>query len=217
MPITMSATHHRTQEERRASTRAKVLDATIASLVDLGYASTTSAIVSERAGVSRGAQLHHFPTKAELVAAAVEHLAEQIGHEVHLAAARLPTQARRVDASIDLLWQHFAGPLFPALLELMVAARTDSELQGIMQDVGRRLTAAIQRQVREVFGPEAAASSSFNLVMEMTFDLLSGLALRRVTGMEEARTMKRRERQVLAAWKDVATGLLQPEQAVSRP
>jgi AcrR family transcriptional regulator len=216
----MSATNHRTQEERRASTRAKVLDATVASLVDLGYASTTSAIVSERAGVSRGAQLHHFPTKAELVAAAVEHLAEQIGHEVHVAAARLPTQARRVDASIDLLWQHFAGPLFPALLELMVAARTDSELQGIMQDVGRRLTAAIQRQVREVFGPDAAASPSFNLVMEMTFDLLSGLALRRVTGMEETRTMKRRERQVLASWKDMATGLLQPdqaEQAVSRP
>jgi AcrR family transcriptional regulator len=210
--MTPGTKHHRTQEERRAATRAKVLDATIASLIDLGYASTTSAVVSERAGVSRGAQLHHFPTKAELVTAAVDHLAQQIGQELRTAASKLPTHAKRVDAAIDLLWQHFAGPLFPALLELMVAARTDTELQVVMRDVNDRLAIAIERQTREVFGEGAAASRSFKLMMEMTFDLLSGMALRRATWTGDPRTLKRLERQVIATWKAIATGLLGSEE-----
>jgi AcrR family transcriptional regulator len=211
----MTSRQHRTQEERRAATRAKVLDATIASLIDLGYGATTSAVVSERAGVSRGAQLHHFPTKAELVAAAVEHLAEQIGQELRSAAEKLPTHAKRVDAAIDLLWQHFAGPLFPALLELMVAARTDPELQAIMREVNERLTVAIERQTRSIFGSSATANRSFVLMMEMTFDLLSGMALRRATWTGDVRTLKRIERDILAAWKGLATGLLEPESASS--
>jgi AcrR family transcriptional regulator len=204
----MSERQHRTQEERRAETRAKVLDATIASLIDLGYASTTSAVVSERAGVSRGAQLHHFPTKAELVAAAVEHLAEQIGQELRVTASKLPTHAKRVDAAMDLLWQHFAGPLFPALLELMVASRTDPELRVVMRQVNERLTVAVQRQTREIFGESAIASRSFTLMMEMTFDLLSGMALRRITWTGDPRTLKRLERDVMASWKDMASGVL---------
>jgi AcrR family transcriptional regulator len=212
----VTSKQHRTQEERRAATRAKVLDATIASLIDLGYGATTSAVVSERAGVSRGAQLHHFPTKAELVAAAVEHLAEQIGQELRVAADKLPTHAKRVDAAIDLLWQHFTGPLFPALLELMVAARTDPELQAMMREVNERLTIAIERQTRSIFGSGVTANRSFLLMMEMTFDLLSGMALRRATWTGDVRTMKRIERDILAAWKGLATGLLETESASPR-
>src|SRR6185369_6387055 len=64
----------RTQAERSATTRARLLDATIACLHDLGYAGTSTPEIARRAGLSRGAQLHHFPTKAELVTSAVEHL-----------------------------------------------------------------------------------------------------------------------------------------------
>jgi len=64
----------RTQAERTASTRARLLDATLECLCDLGYARTTTPEIARRAGLSRGAQLHHFPTKAELVTGAIEHL-----------------------------------------------------------------------------------------------------------------------------------------------
>src|SRR5437764_3220914 len=67
----------RTQAQRSASTRAALLDATITSLVEVGYANTTTTGIAERAGVSRGAQMHHFPTKADLVASAIEHLADK--------------------------------------------------------------------------------------------------------------------------------------------
>ncbi len=78
------------QGERTRLMRARLLDATVELLVERGFAGTTTTLVSERAGVSRGAQLHHFPTKNDLVVAAVEHLTEVRGAELAAAAAALP-------------------------------------------------------------------------------------------------------------------------------
>ena len=67
----------RTQEERSAATQDKLLSATIECVVRLGYARTSTTEICRAAGVSRGAQVHHYPTKARLVAAAVERLFER--------------------------------------------------------------------------------------------------------------------------------------------
>ena len=67
----------RSQAERSTATREALLDATIACLVEDGYANTTTSRVAERAGVSRGAHLHHFKTRTALVAAAMGRLAER--------------------------------------------------------------------------------------------------------------------------------------------
>src|SRR3989337_1785880 len=83
------------QEERSRAMRQRLLEATIECLGERGWAGTSTTLVSRRAGVSRGAQLHHFPTKADLVVAAVEHLTEVRGAELAAAARALPTGAKR--------------------------------------------------------------------------------------------------------------------------
>ena len=77
----MSLTERVPQEERTRVMRQRLLDATVECLVERGWSGTSTTLVSQRAGVSRGAQLHHFPTKAALVLAAVEHLCEGRGAE----------------------------------------------------------------------------------------------------------------------------------------
>jgi len=99
----------RTQEERSAATKGRLLDATLECLAELGYARTTTTEIAERGGVSRGAQLHHFATKAELVTEAVEHLFERRDQEFREAFARLPADASRGRAAVDLLWSMVAG------------------------------------------------------------------------------------------------------------
>src|SRR5690349_21163278 len=120
---------HRTQEERRAETRAKVLDATIKSLLDDGYAATTTRHVAELAGVSAGAMAHYFPRRVDLVSAAAQRLAEQrikIGREL---AATLPDSAEdRLTTLLDALWDDFATPTFSVFLKLWIAAADDREL-----------------------------------------------------------------------------------------
>src|SRR3954469_8840068 len=86
------------QEERTRLMRARLLEATVELLVERGFAGTSTTLVSERAGVSRGAQLHHFPTKNDLVVAAVEHLTDVRAAELGKAAAALPTGPRRTRA-----------------------------------------------------------------------------------------------------------------------
>src|SRR5271157_4898374 len=129
----------RSQAARSASTRQALLDATIACLVEDGYAKTTTTRVAERAGVSRGAHLHHFQTRQALLAAAMEHLAERRGRELLAAAGELPAGRERLVQGLDLLWASYANPLFQAALDLWSHARTDRELRDRLVAVERRL------------------------------------------------------------------------------
>src|SRR5437899_5795799 len=148
----------RTQEERSAATRARLLDATLECLAELGYARTTTTEIAERGGVSRGAQLHHFPTKAELVTEAVEHLFERRDQEFREAFARLPADTERSRAAVDLLWSMVAGPTFHAWLELVVAARTDEQLKPKVTALTARFTDNVSPTFAELFPrPDHAA------------------------------------------------------------
>src|ERR1700761_590752 len=108
----------RSQAERSATTRQALLDATVACLVEDGYANTTTSRVSERAGLSRGAHLHHFQTRQALLAAAMEYLAARRGEHLLEAAERLPPGPERLAERLDLLWEGYASPLYQAALDL---------------------------------------------------------------------------------------------------
>ena len=111
MPSTVSRVP---QEERTRAMRQRLLEATVELLVERGWSGTSTTLVSQRAGVSRGAQLHHFPTKNALVLAAVEHLSDLRGQELAEAAARLPEGRRRTRAVLEMLADHFTSPVFTA-------------------------------------------------------------------------------------------------------
>ena len=166
----------RSQAERSASTREALLNATIACLVEDGYANTTTQRVSERAGVSRGAHLHHFQTRQALLAAAMEHLAARRGKHLLAAAEKLPAGPERLAQGLDLLWEGYAGPLYQAALDLWTHARTDPELRERLEPVERDLDRQTLRLSRTLFG-ELAEMPGFNRLMEMVHATMRGLAL----------------------------------------
>jgi AcrR family transcriptional regulator len=156
--------------------RARLLEATIDCLVERGFAATSTTLVSERAGVSRGAQLHHFPTKNDLVVAAVEHLTEVRGAELAAAAQVLPTGPRRTRAVLQMLGDHFCSPVFTAALELWVAARTDATLLAAVAPLEQRVGRETHRLTVEVLGADEAVPGVRELV-QATLDLVRGLGL----------------------------------------
>src|SRR5215470_13722917 len=130
----------RTQQQRRDETRRALLDAAVESLIEVGFARTTTLEVQRRAEVSRGALLHHFPSKAELLVAAVDHLAEMRAREMKAFAQQLPPASdARTDAVLGLLWQCFSGAFFQVAMELRTAARTDPELRPVLASAERTL------------------------------------------------------------------------------
>lgn len=171
--------------ERGAATRARMLDATIASLIELGWSGTSTTEVVRRAGVSRGAQVHHYPTKDDLVLAAIEHLLERRLLEYHAAFDSLPTTSRTPGIALDLLWDMCAGPTFDAWLELAVAARRDPVLHARFVEVEQRFWSANLERFESMF-PEVSADPAFaRVALRLTFSILDGLAIGRLIGVDE--------------------------------
>lgn len=164
-------------QARSVATRSALLDAALACLVERGYAGTTTTEVAHRAGVSRGAQLHHFPSKADLLAAAVEYLFERRLIEFREAFAQVDTGAYRLDAAVDLLWQMFQGPAFVAWAELWMAARTDPDLAATVGAVDRRFGEQSQQIFAELFPPEPGVDTQFYVIgRDFAFALMTGVA-----------------------------------------
>ncbi len=167
----------RTQSERRAETRGRLLEATIESLIEVGYAGTTIRAVTERAGVSQGAQSHHFPHRVDLVASAFEHLAEQRSARYAERAGELSgDRAIRLRALLDMLWEDFSSPLFTVAAKLWVAAADDEELRERLIPVERRIYAGTSDVAKEVAG-DLGAEPGFERKLAVAMNTVAGLAL----------------------------------------
>jgi AcrR family transcriptional regulator len=167
----------RTQEERRAQTRAKLLDATIQSLLDVGYAGTTTRRVSEAAGVSPGAQSHHFPHRVDLVTAAAEHLVELRLQELKRHADLLPSDRQaRSTAVLNLMWRDFSSPVFQVFVKLWIAAADDRELYNRLIPLERRLSREISQLIPTLTGTGETPSDMRSRVL-LALAALRGLAL----------------------------------------
>jgi AcrR family transcriptional regulator len=155
--------------------RQRLMEATVECLVELGWAGTTTTVVSQRAGVSRGAQLHHFPTKQALVVAAVGHLTERRRDDMRLEAADLP-EAGRTRAILEIISKQFTSPVFFAALELWVAARTDAGLRESVAPLERRVGRETHVYALELLDVDETKGDNRQIV-QATLDLLRGLGL----------------------------------------
>ncbi|HEX4419736.1 MAG TPA: TetR/AcrR family transcriptional regulator [Kofleriaceae bacterium] len=176
----------RTQQQRREETRRALLDAAVESLIEVGFARTTTLEVQRRAKVSRGALLHHFPSKAELLVAAVDHLAEMRARELKAFASQLPPANQpsatpgtdeRTDVVLGLLWQCFSGTFFKVSMELRTAARTDPELRTVLTAAERSLRERIVAQSRTLFGKAVAEHPNLERALDLTLQLMIGAAM----------------------------------------
>ena len=174
--------------------RARLLEATVDLLVERGFSGTSTTLVSERAGVSRGAQLHHFPTKNDLVVAAVAHLTEKRGAELAAASRALPTGPKRTKAVLHMLGDHFTSPVFTAALELWVAARTDPALLDAVAPLEQRVGREVHRLTVELLDADESKPGVRELV-QATLDMVRGLGLAG-TITDDAR----RRRRILDQW-----------------
>ncbi len=184
------------QQERSRATQQRLLEATVDCLVEYGWSGASTTVIAERAGVSRGAQLHHYPTRAALVLAAVEHLAERRATEIRAEATALTVDGdRRVDQVIDMLAAAFTGPLFVAALEVWVAARTDEELRTALVPLEARVGREMHRLAVDLLDADETRPGVREAV-QATLDLLRGLGVANLLSDDS-----QRRDQLLSVWK----------------
>ncbi|WP_035795053.1 TetR/AcrR family transcriptional regulator [Kitasatospora mediocidica] len=165
------------QQDRSRATRRRLLEAAVECLAELGWNGSTVTVVAERAGVTRGAAQHHFPTREDLFTAAVEHVTVERLAAVRADTGELPPPGpARTEAVVDLIVRLYTGPLFRAALQLWVAAATEEPLRERIVALENRVGRESHRAAVEFLGADES-SPGVRESVQSTLDLARGLGL----------------------------------------
>ncbi|MEM7157836.1 MAG: TetR/AcrR family transcriptional regulator [Myxococcota bacterium] len=163
------------KQSRSEQTRAKLMDATIESLAECGYAGTSTQEVCRRAGVSRGTMLHHFPNRNALLLAALDSiLAERVARFVASRQGQSPLQPT---ALVQQLWAEWQGPVYVAWLELAVAARTDPQLREPMRALMTRFDNEVRSAFMALVDLRHVPPALAEVLPSLVFSIFNGLAV----------------------------------------
>jgi len=174
--VAVTAAERKSSGQRLAETRARLLDSVVESLAEAGYHATTSTEVARRSGLTRGAQLHHFGTKDQMMFATVEHLATGTDVTAIVTALdQLPDDVDRLRTVLEILVEVFSGPGPAAYAELWGASRSDPALA----DALRAADVVARAAVLSLFGEETLArvGAEFEALLDLTLYALRGMVV----------------------------------------
>jgi AcrR family transcriptional regulator len=182
------------QQDRSRVTRQRLLEAAIECLAELGWSGSTVAVVAERAGVSRGAAQHHFPTREDLVTSAVEYVSQERLALLRSHAADLPSGPGRTQAVVDMIEQCYTGPVFRAAIHLWVAASSDERLRERVLRLEAQVGRETHRLALDLLGVDESVPGVREAV-QATLDMARGLGLANLLSDDS-----RRRARVLRQW-----------------
>jgi AcrR family transcriptional regulator len=174
------------QQERSARTREKLIAAAIDALYRFGYAATSTTVVAELAGVSRGAMVHQFATKAALMAAVARSTYDSDIAAYRKGLALKKTAREKALALVDIAWLQFSAPSGVAQTEIWMATRSDPELAAVilpLHDEITEMTRQGQGQLMRDAGWRDESQSAALLALNIS--ALRGLAMERALGTSE--------------------------------
>ena len=181
----------------KPTTRERLLDAAVSSLIELGVARTTTLEVQRRSGTSRGALLHHFPTHAALLSATIQALVARNDQAIQLAEQQVGDVSDPLERAVRVLSTVSLQPTFLAELDVWSAARTDSELLVAVRDAERQARLDRERVVDSLFAC-VSDHPNYPAIKTLTLHFMRGLAISSVLVVHAERHERMLERWVWA-------------------
>lgn len=198
------------QQDRSRATRRGLLEAAVECLAESGWSNTTVSVVAERAGVSRGAAQHHFPTRENLFVAAVEYVAENRAAEVRESASLAGDRTQNLDtrAVVDVIVEFYTGTLFRAALELWVASSAEPQLREKVVPLETRIGRDVHQLTVQLLGADESKPGVRESI-QATLDLARGLGLSNLLTDD-----RRRRKRILDQWALQLDAVIHPEGSV---
>ncbi|MFT4569425.1 MAG: AcrR family transcriptional regulator [Hyphomicrobiaceae bacterium] len=175
----------RTQTQRSTQTRLRLVQAATASLIESGYAYTTTVEVCQRAGLTRGAFHHHYASLGELLVSVLEHLYDQMRPPTDADQPESPESPESLEALLHLGAQHISRPEFKAVIEIWLAARNDSELAVELRPAIAKLSLLFSPNRNSRLSALLESDPSRAAFYRLMFEALIGLALGRATSTDD--------------------------------
>jgi AcrR family transcriptional regulator len=167
----------RTQQQRREETVARLLDASIDTIIEVGYARASAAMIAKRAQVSDGALFRHFPTMGDFMAAtAREVMRRQLGLFTKQV-AEIPASQPALEAALTIMRDVTGNPTNTVMYELLIAARTDEKLKATLQEVLTEYAANIYDVARSLPGADQVPEDTFVALVAILTNTFDGAAI----------------------------------------
>jgi AcrR family transcriptional regulator len=167
----------RTQQQRREETVARLLEANIATIAEVGYARASAAVITKRAGVSVGALFRHFDTMGDFMAATAHEVGRRQLDSFTKQVAEIPADTPALEATLKILRDLTGNSTNAVLYELMIAARTDEKLRATLQNVFAEYSAKIYETARALPGAENFPEELFPAVVALITNSFDGAAM----------------------------------------
>jgi AcrR family transcriptional regulator len=182
------------QAEKSALTRQAILEAAVRCFVEHGYANTTTAMIAEEASVSRGAMMHHFPSRSAVMNAVVGYLHVRRLNEYRALMSDIdsPDQQltrKAIKTSVESAWKYVNLPSFVAYQELLAAARTDKELAKAVGEVEQDFEREFLKTVRSVF-PHWKQVKSLQAAHDLVQFVMQGMGVAHRSSHREQRARR---------------------------
>ncbi len=179
-PAGMAGDEDGWQKRKSAQTRVAVLDAAVECLAAQGYSRTTTQLIAQTASISRGAMMHHYATKQELIDSVIDYTFFK-RMELFAAEIKRLSDRERVEeqVGIELFWQTLLTREYQAYLELAIAARTDAELRAIFEPKARRFDTVWREATLKLFPEWADKPDRLMIAIDFCQAAMEGLLLNR--------------------------------------
>ena len=134
----------RSQAERTAQTRRRVIGAVIELMAEQGFHRTTGDAIARRAEVSWGAIQHHFGDKDNILVAALEDSFHRFAATIGEPPTSDASLEQRVSEFVDRAWQHYGSSYYRSTLDILNNLPVTSgspwagEHNAILQDIWRK-------------------------------------------------------------------------------
>ncbi|GAB32333.1 TetR/AcrR family transcriptional regulator [Gordonia otitidis] len=202
MTTSRAAANREPQQERSRQTRERLLRSAIQVLAHEGWASATVAAVAQRAGVSRGAAQHHFPTREALISSTLEQIFDDLTLNADTLVQPDVNDPRRVRMAVERAVSIYTGTEFKASLQVWAAAASDPALRELILPMEARFARAAHRVTVAALDPDGSNPRAHR-VAQVTLDLARGLGLADTLSDDS-----RRRAQVLDTWVEMVSDAL---------
>ncbi|QUR66916.1 TetR/AcrR family transcriptional regulator [Mycobacterium spongiae] len=167
----------RTQQQRREETVGRLLQASIDTIVEVGYARASAAMIAKRAGVSVGALFRHFDTMGDFMAATAYEVLRRQLETFAKRVAEVPPDRPALEAALTILRDITSGSTNAVFYELMIAARTDEKLKETLQNVLSQYSAKIYDAARSLPGAESYPEETYPVLVALLTNVFDGAAI----------------------------------------
>ena len=167
----------RKKQERSGRTRQKLIDATVEVMTERGYAGLTVTEIANRAGVSNGARVHHFATKADLVIAAQEHAYDTSIEKSRQAAQDADHGENVIRAMFECLLDLYFEPFFLSFAESTLVGRLDPEFSARLHPILTHYHRSIEANWTGALKNWGCTPGDAQAIYEIALDTVRGMAM----------------------------------------